>query len=148
MSQLSIPHSSLQGGGGISVQAGSQGGATGGGGSTNMSADGAVSLDGHITHSSTAGAAAATGGQPNSQTRLCPLCWHNLSSDLFPLLRNCAHLFCINCLQTYVRIEIQEGRVNLKCPQCSESMHPNGRNDQDEIICQKNSSRTFKRQSH
>ena len=29
--------------------------------------------------------------------------------------------------QTYVKIEIQEGRVNLRCPQCTEHMHPNGK---------------------
>jgi hypothetical protein len=27
--------------------------------------------------------------------------------------------------QDYFRIEVQEGRANLKCPQCSEQLHPN-----------------------
>ena len=77
---------------------------------------GALSLDSQLANSSTT----------RVEERLCALCLHSYSQDAFPLLRNCAHLFCIYCLQTYIRIEIQEGRVNLKCPQCSESMHPNG----------------------
>ena len=32
----------------------------------------------------------------------------------------------MDCLQIYVKIELQEGRVNIKCPQCPEAMHPNG----------------------
>jgi hypothetical protein len=59
--------------------------------------------------------------------RECPLCLAECTLDQYPLLRNCPHLFCIECLHTYVRIEIQEGRANLKCPQCTELMHPNGK---------------------
>ena len=33
----------------------------------------------------------------------------------------------MDCLQIYVKIELQEGRVNIKCPQCPEAMHPNGK---------------------
>ena len=76
--------------------------------------------------SSLQGATALSLGGGSGGTRECQLCLYECSLDLFPLLMNCSHLFCINCLQTYVRIEIQEGRVNLKCPQCSEAMHPNG----------------------
>jgi hypothetical protein len=57
--------------------------------------------------------------------RECSLCLNEYTSDLFPSLRNCQHLFCMVCLQQYTRIEIQEGRVNLKCPQCNEILHPN-----------------------
>ena len=46
--------------------------------------------------------------------------------DQFPILRNCPHLFCMDCLHTYTKLEIHEGRVNLKCPQCNELIHPNG----------------------
>jgi len=56
--------------------------------------------------------------------KICDLCCE-ASPDQFPELRNCGHQFCLNCLQQYVRIEVQEGRVNLKCPQCTEGMHPN-----------------------
>ena len=57
----------------------------------------------------------------------CPLCYCEVSTDQFPNLRSCHHHSCIVCLQKYVRIEIQEGRVNLRCPhtQCSENLHPN-----------------------
>lgn len=57
--------------------------------------------------------------------RECPLCLAEAGLDQFPHLRNCSHLFCVLCLQQYVRIEIQDGRINLKCPQCTEIMHPN-----------------------
>ena len=59
--------------------------------------------------------------------RECPLCMVECTLEQFPLLRNCPHLFCRECLHTYVKIEIQEGRANLKCPQCTELMHPNGK---------------------
>merc|ERR1711963_504379 len=57
--------------------------------------------------------------------RECPLCMAECTLEQFPLLRNCPHLFCKECLHTYVKIEIQEGRANLKCPQCTELIHPN-----------------------
>ena len=91
--------------------------------------------DTYSTSSSMQGAAAVGGslaGSSNSDmgsggpVRECPLCLNECSPDQFPCLRNCHHLFCIVCLQQYVRIEIQEGRVNLKCPQCNEILHPNG----------------------
>jgi len=90
--------------------------------------------DTYSTSSSMQGAAAVGGslaGSSNSDMgsggplRDCSLCLAEYASDQFPNLRNCHHLFCIMCLQQYVRIEIQEGRVNLKCPQCNEILHPN-----------------------
>lgn len=90
--------------------------------------------DTYSTSSSMQGAVAAGGslaGSSNSDMgsggpmRECSLCLAEYSPDQFPCLRNCHHLFCIVCLQQYVRIEIQEGRVNLKCPQCNEILHPN-----------------------
>jgi len=90
--------------------------------------------DTYSTSSSMQGAVAAGGslaGSSNSDMgsggpmRECSLCLAEYSPDQFPGLRNCHHLFCIVCLQQYVRIEIQEGRVNLKCPQCNEILHPN-----------------------
>jgi len=67
-----------------------------------------------------------SGGDVSSgPLRECPLCLAETGLDQFPHLRNCSHLFCVLCLQQYVRIEIQDGRINLKCPQCTEIMHPN-----------------------
>lgn len=58
--------------------------------------------------------------------RECSLCLATHTLDFFPFLRNCPHLFCFDCLQIYAKIELQEGRANIKCPQCVEPMHPNG----------------------
>ena len=85
--------------------------------------------DNYSTSSSVAGVAGASGYSscvidPNS-VRECPLCLEDTLGSEFPQLRNCPHLSCIVCLKQYVKIEIQEGRINLKCPQCSESLHPN-----------------------
>ena len=60
-------------------------------------------------------------------TRECSLCMGQHPFDQFPNLRNCPHQFCMECLHTYTKLEIQEGRVNLKCPQCTELIHPNGK---------------------
>ena len=62
-----------------------------------------------------------------SAVRECPLCMAECTLDQFPILRNCPHLFCMDCLHTYTKLEIHEGRVNLKCPQCNELIHPNGK---------------------
>lgn len=80
--------------------------------------------------------ASSVAGPSSATVRTCPLCLGDCTLDQFPLLRNCPHLFCIVCLQVYVKIEIQEGRVNLKCPQCPEVMHPN---DIETLIGEKNS---------
>ena len=94
----------------------------------------AISIGGHSTAASLM--AVAGGSTSSTVLRECPLCLSECTLDLFPLLRNCHHLFCIDCLQTYVKIEIQEGRVNLRCPQCTELMHPN---DIETLIGDKNS---------
>ena len=65
-------------------------------------------------------------GGSNAALRECPLCMNECTLDQFPILRNCPHLFCMDCLHTYTKLEIHEGRVNLKCPQCNELIHPNG----------------------
>jgi len=55
----------------------------------------------------------------------CCLCLDNYGTDQgFVLRSNCKHQFCINCLNQYVRTEIQERRVDIKCPQCPSPMHP------------------------
>ncbi len=75
--------------------------------------------------------ACSQGGQSqagSNAVRECPLCLAECTLDQFPHLSNCPHLFCMECLHTYTKLEIQEGRVNLKCPQCTELVHPNGKN--------------------
>ena len=67
------------------------------------------------------------GPSSNSGVKECPLCMAECTLDQFPHLRNCPHLFCMECLHTYTKLEIHEGRVNLKCPQCNELIHPNGK---------------------
>ena len=94
----------------------------------------AISIGGHSTAASLM--AVAGGSSSSTVLRECPLCLNECTLEMFPLLRNCHHLFCIDCLQTYVKIEIQEGRVNLRCPQCTEFMHPN---DIETLIGDKNS---------
>jgi len=88
--------------------------------SSMQGATGGGSLGG--SSNSDMGSGGAGGGGP---VRECSLCLNEYTPDQFPSLRNCHHLFCTMCLQQYTRIEIQEGRVNLKCPQCNEILHPN-----------------------
>ena len=85
---------------------------------------GAGERDNYST-SSSVGAGSGHSDPHPSGLRECSLCLAETVLSEFPNLRNCHHLSCIVCLQQYVRIEIQEGRVNLKCPQCSETLHPN-----------------------
>ena len=54
----------------------------------------------------------------------CKLCLNEFKSDLFKL-NNCEHSFCVECLQSYLKLEIMESRISIKCPQCTEEMHPN-----------------------
>ena len=76
---------------------------------------------------SIAGGKSAGGQSTSAAVRECPLCMAECTLDQFPILRNCPHLFCMDCLHTYTKLEIHEGRVNLKCPQCNELIHPNGK---------------------
>ncbi|KAK7603057.1 hypothetical protein V9T40_003056 [Parthenolecanium corni] len=57
--------------------------------------------------------------------RECPLCLADLPIEFFPKLISCQHRSCIDCYQQYLRIEISESRVNVTCPECPESLHPN-----------------------
>jgi len=63
--------------------------------------------------------------QSQPELQECSLCMGEYTLESFPVLSNCLHLFCIECLHTYTKLEIQEGRVDLKCPQCDELIHPN-----------------------
>jgi len=42
---------------------------------------------------------------------ICPICLEPLSSDLKPTATRCGHLFCSECLQTFIR-------TSKKCPTC------------------------------
>lgn len=56
----------------------------------------------------------------------CPLCLSEQPSEVFCELASCGHRACLQCLQQYLRVEITESRVCISCPECSESLHPNG----------------------
>lgn len=45
---------------------------------------------------------------------LCPICLtNNLSEEHFAL--SCKHLICVECVRNYFRINIEEGKLGLKC---------------------------------
>ncbi|GAB6023925.1 hypothetical protein CHUAL_008656 [Chamberlinius hualienensis] len=54
----------------------------------------------------------------------CPLCLSEKPSTSFPVLNTCCHRSCRECLQHYLKIEINESRVNIFCPECIEPLHP------------------------
>lgn len=56
---------------------------------------------------------------------LCPVCYVVKPRSLFPEISSCEHRTCGDCLRQYMTIEINESRVNLTCPECSERFHPN-----------------------
>lgn len=62
---------------------------------------------------------------PNAVTRECPLCLTERAIEDFPPIMTCHHRSCTVCLQTYLKIEITESRVNISCPECTEKLHPN-----------------------
>ncbi|XP_033727041.1 E3 ubiquitin-protein ligase RNF19A-like isoform X1 [Pecten maximus] len=57
--------------------------------------------------------------------RECPLCLTERQVEDFPEIMTCHHRSCITCLQTYLKIEITESRINISCPECTEKFHPN-----------------------
>ncbi|XP_065313275.1 uncharacterized protein LOC135922752 isoform X2 [Gordionus sp. m RMFG-2023] len=75
----------------------------------------------------------------------CPLCLTRFPSSLDPSppssvnngkksnnsdnnniyrLTSCGHGFCRDCLRRYFEIEINDGRVNIACPRCTEKARP------------------------
>ena len=56
---------------------------------------------------------------------VCPVCYVVKPQSLFPDISTCEHRTCGDCLKQYMTIEINESRVNLTCPECSERFHPN-----------------------
>ncbi|MEE6484065.1 hypothetical protein FKM82_013744 [Ascaphus truei] len=54
----------------------------------------------------------------------CPLCLVRQPPEELPELLSCGHRSCLRCLRQYLRIEISESRVNLRCPECAERLSP------------------------
>ncbi|XP_043861183.1 E3 ubiquitin-protein ligase RNF19A isoform X2 [Dromiciops gliroides] len=54
----------------------------------------------------------------------CPLCLLRHSKERFPDIMTCHHRSCVDCLRQYLRIEISESRVNIRCPECTERFNP------------------------
>ncbi|XP_053718012.1 E3 ubiquitin-protein ligase RNF19A-like isoform X1 [Synchiropus splendidus] len=54
----------------------------------------------------------------------CPLCLVRQKREHFPELVTCPHRSCLDCLREYLRIEILESRINIKCPECFECLNP------------------------
>lgn len=64
--------------------------------------------------------------KPSGETMvICPVCFVVRPRSMFPEISTCEHRSCIECLRQYMTIEINESRVNLTCPECSERFHPN-----------------------
>jgi E3 ubiquitin-protein ligase RNF19A len=57
--------------------------------------------------------------------RECPLCIESLPSSCLSEQLTCNHLVCDSCLLRYLCVEIDESRINLKCPSCDQQIHPN-----------------------
>ena len=58
----------------------------------------------------------------------CQLCYTIQIAPLesmYELSRSCMHTFCVDCLQSYLKLEIMESRIDIACPQCEQQMHPN-----------------------
>jgi len=64
-------------------------------------------------------------GKKEAEYQECQLCMSGYTLDKFTTLQNCMHQFCMDCLNTYTKFEIQKGYVNLKCPRCNKVIHPN-----------------------
>lgn len=45
----------------------------------------------------------------------CPVCFESLTSNLKPITTRCGHLFCSECLESFIRI-------SKKCPSCKSSI--------------------------
>ena len=54
----------------------------------------------------------------------CPLCLLRHSRESFPDIMTCPHRSCADCLRQYLRIQISESRVDIRCPECSERFDP------------------------
>ena len=54
----------------------------------------------------------------------CPLCVLLVKLDSTPYLRTCGHRTCLECMQRYLKTEINHSRLNIKCPICSEPLSP------------------------
>lgn len=55
----------------------------------------------------------------------CPLCVLLVSYSSTPDLKTCSHRTCLDCMQRYLKTEINHSRLNITCPICSESLLQN-----------------------
>ncbi|XP_020824986.1 E3 ubiquitin-protein ligase RNF19A [Phascolarctos cinereus] len=75
------------------------------------------------TYTSSDGGTAINSKQ-NGEFMECPLCLLRHSKERFPDIMTCHHRSCVDCLRQYLRIEISESRVNIRCPECTERFNP------------------------
>lgn len=54
----------------------------------------------------------------------CCLCCHPRSGAEIVSLILCNHYACRECLESYLRIEISESRIDIACPLCPQPIHP------------------------
>lgn len=71
------------------------------------------------------GSSSQTGKNSSESVYVCPVCYVVKPQSMFPEISTCEHRTCGECLKQYMTIEINESRVNLTCPECSEKFHPN-----------------------
>ena len=85
--------------------------------------------------------------QSSEAVSVCPVCYVVKPQSLFPDISTCEHRTCGDCLRQYMTIEINESRVNLTCPECSEKFHPNDIRYvlNDEVLMNKYSEFTLRR---
>lgn len=55
----------------------------------------------------------------------CPLCVILVNFDATPDLQTCDHRTCLECMQRYLKTEINHSRLNITCPICSEPLLQN-----------------------
>ena len=59
-------------------------------------------------------------GQPYVE---CPLCVILVDYNTTPDLKTCSHRTCLDCMQRYLKTEINHSRLKITCPICSEPLH-------------------------
>ena len=52
----------------------------------------------------------------------CPLCVLLVNFELTPDLQTCNHRACLECMQRYLKTEINHSRLKITCPSCSEPL--------------------------
>lgn len=75
--------------------------------------------------STTAATTKSTSSSSNKKYVECPLCVALVKESSTPSLAGCRHRVCLECMQRYITTEINNSRLNITCPVCSEPIHPN-----------------------